>query len=121
MGQRAQKVVVRSGRTHIYYDGWGAEDCEASLLAGLESLEREWARYQEAGWISPAYCEAGYLLDFDTRTMLFGPGCFYPEEAPEYFDALRARLQQAWLSWKIAFVENVVSDFQAYLNESRAV
>ena len=74
MGHRANFVVIRDGQAQAYFDNWAALGCVHALEQGpelaLKSLQEAEPATELLDW---AFCEGGYLLDFDQkRVIVFG-------------------------------------------------
>ncbi|MFN0196977.1 MAG: hypothetical protein ACKVT0_09530 [Planctomycetaceae bacterium] len=121
MGERAQKVVIRSERAIAYTDHWGAHTCFHQLFDGpnkvlceiaqvIEDDKDEQSLHDRIVWYDPCYIEGGYLVDFDRCHMLL-----YSWDKQALQEGLR-RVQQAWPDWSIEVVDDAPDDFLKYLD-----
>ena len=71
MGHRANFVVIRDGQALAYFDNWAALGCVHGLEQGpelaLKNLEETEPTTELLDW---AFCEGGYLLDFDQELVI---------------------------------------------------
>jgi hypothetical protein len=73
MGERAHKVVIRSGQVKLFRSQWGGRTCAGELAGeGAGAFLEEYLGYHECcdGWMDNSFMEGGYLVDFDHKVIL---------------------------------------------------
>lgn len=134
MGSRANYVIIRKGKVTAHYEHWGADGVLDAALDGPRKCEQMATSGEEVDELMDwAYCEGGYLLDFDRKQALFfgygevpsqvveslgnpdGKDDEDDEDAPPELPAARKR----WSGWQIRFASHGVDDFSSYLEQVR--
>lgn len=131
MGHRANYVIVRNGTADAYYDQWGAMGCIYVLADGPEPAVEAAGQERTDELMDWAFAEAGYLIDFDERTLIaFGypvsMGEDFGEEHPAEITAINEALLKdpgeflrliapKWPQWRLQWDSRGVDAFAAHL------
>lgn len=131
MSAAAVFIVVRNGDAKIYFNKWAAELCLLDLEVGPDvALEQAIDSDNEEIDDFP-FSEAGYLLDFDTKSLIFYGslgsvleqlelGQFEDPESPEAISTFVNAITPKWTGWAIRTDDIDNTQIGAHL-ESRGI
>lgn len=131
MGSRASYILIEEGKVRVFAEQWGAEFCVGRMLEGPKGCAAAARDTGETGELMHrAFCEGGYLLDFDRKVALFYGAlddartdelaASLTDEDVEQDDPILAALlrksRRKWPGWQLRVVGNGSEDFAEYLD-----
>ncbi len=131
MSAAAVFFIVRNGDAKIYFHKWAAEFCLIDLESGPDWAHEQATDSDNEEIDDFPFSEAGYLLDFDTKTMIFYGslgsvlkqlelGEFEDPESQEAISTFVNAIAPKWTGWAISTDDIDNTQIDAHL-ESRGI
>ena len=121
MGQRANLLLRREGRTELFYTHWRANTLDSDLFWGPAAAEAfiraQRSESEGAAWLDEVWAEGGAVVDFDRRVLLWFGG-----EEGECDVPLRrvhlALMRELWPEWSVRWAHGHLPELATYVGRS---
>ncbi|AUB42852.1 hypothetical protein COO91_09001 [Nostoc flagelliforme CCNUN1] len=121
MGQRANLILVESGKYQLFYNHWCANTIYRDLFWGVEhavEFIRAQEEVDESGWLDEVWAEGGAVVDLDKRVFLIFAGEDIASDVQlrrVYLDVLRS----VWQGWQVQWAYEGIADMAEYVGFPR--
>lgn len=115
MGSRANAVIMRNGRRHVYYSHHAGQYMDALVFWGPEHVIAEVAsEWEEEGWSNDLSAEGGCCIDLDRHHLLFFGGEVVDSDILMLETYLRL-LSYTWPGWTVEWSWGALTQIARYV------